>query len=312
MTSMSINTTQKQDTASEASNTNYSELLQLISSQLKSRQSLIWKRVAKVSLPLAICAGIALSLTRLDSAPAWAWAAVGVATLLTFFWALITGFVFKIERVIWVDSFFDKNLINEGNSWAAAKRLFKQGVWLNILVIFRYYLPVTVLFLAVFAALMISNDPQESDLTAFLLMVIIYPIFMFLYSYYVKFRLRYVWFLFVDTFGTPDFSYRNLFKESKILNRAVKSDEFSKLLVTYFGTDVASAAAESIVGIMKGSLPGGNSAAGTVVAQYASEVIAVNRSYAQLVTFYVFYRLGRQAVYGQAQVTNSHLFSTAN
>lgn len=300
----------------------YKEIVGQIGQQLKDRQGLIAKRVAFISLPLIISAtcliyanniGDGLNLSGGSTAVI---AIIGLVTMVfTFPWAIIMGQIFKIERLIWIDSFFDNEKLDNKQSWKMAKKLFFPSVKLDILIFLKYYL------LAILAALglvagyfaLIAADVFEFNVGIFILMIILLPILVMIYSYFVKIRLRYVPFLLIDTFGSESFSTKALLKESKELNKVMKSDEFKKMLVTILGAEVLESAVNTIIGTMSGasSRAGGVAgAAGAASGMYASEVVAVIRSYAQIVVYYIYYRVARQLKYGAAQVKNETLYKS--
>ena len=301
----------------------YSEILGQIGQELKKRQGLIAKRVAVISLPLIISASLLIYAGKIgdrygfSDGTVTAIAIAGFASLLlTFPWALILGQVFKTERIIWIDSFFDEVVLDSKQSWKMAKKLFWPSVWLDILVFLKYYVPVLVLSLGIIAGyfVLIATDVLDFQVGLFVLMLITLPILVMIYSYFVKVRLRYVPFLLVDTYGSDSFSYRALFKDSKELNRVMKSEALKKMLVVVLGAEVAENAVNTVIGVMSGLAHRAGDASGVVGAaagQYASEVVAVNRSYAQQVVFYIYYRLAREVHFGAAQVKNDTLYRTA-
>ncbi len=129
-----------------------------------------------------------------------------------------------------------------------------------------------------------------------------------LLAIYLKIRLRYLTFIFLDTYGTPGFSYNALFKKTREINHATKGDGFKKSLTVALGSDVAEAgvnmAIGGAIGAASSSLPLPGQAAGIV----ASEVTAAYKQYIQETTFYVYYRVGRSMVYGESQFVNNSLY----
>ncbi len=293
----------------------YRDILQNIGEHLKSRQNLILKRSALIAGPLIVTAipliyGEKLELKE-DSAIIY-FGTFFTLAFLAFWWAIILGQIFKIERVIWVDSFFDKIPLNDRESWRLARKLFWPSVLVSIISFFRYYLiPLVTYPVAVLWYIWYWQN-VGGNLFVFLGISVGGLIGVWVYFYLLKIRLRYVHFLLVDTYGTPEFLYSKLFSESKMLNRTMKSSDFRKLFITTIGTDAIGDATNFTIGTIIGSvsrnLGVGGKMVGAAAEMYASEVVDSNKKLAQTVTFYLYYRVARVALGSSEQVLNNTLY----
>lgn len=303
----------------------FKDILQNIGAQLKSRQKLIMKRVAFTSLPLIIPFALLAGISEISDE--WnlsdqtmgiiAAVLIGFIVLFALPWAIITGKIFSIERVIWIDSFFDKIALTDKQSWKMAKGLFWPTVWLNILVFFKYVLPVLLLCGAIIAGylFLVFDKTIEYNVGIFLGGLVAVVVGASFYFYYLNIRLRYLPFLLADTYGNQNFSYGGLFTEMKRLNKATKTKDFVKMLVVTLGTDAVETAVTGLMNAGTNAVASQLGGTGKAVAQaagmYANQVVATNKSYAQTVTFYVYYRVARKLTFGESQSINQALYQRA-
>ena len=125
--------------------------------------------------------------------------------------------IFYIEKIIWSQSFFDKKHLLPNDSWNIAKKLFLPYISLCVVVFLRYaFLPFILfyLFLSQVAApiadtaLVIKDylpwiGTALASLIGVYLVVVLKPI------------LKFLPFIFLDTYGTDGFSYSSVLKEVK-------------------------------------------------------------------------------------------------
>jgi len=311
------------DTPNVKQNTSYKDILSSIGTQLKQRQGLIAIRVAFVSLPLILTAVPLIyfgELTKdIDISNEQKGVLFVILLWLVLFiglpWAVIMGQIFKIERIIWIDSFFDNVPLSNKESWKLAKKLFWPSILTDLIVFLRYYLPAIVLSVGLFGLYVVLTAERVIPFNGWMLvglMVVILAAFT-VYAYFVNVHLRYLLFLLVDNYKTQTFSYRSLFGEMRRLNRTTKAGEFTKMLVTVLGAEAAESAISTVMGMLNGVVASHTSGVGKVATQaaamYANEVVTTNKKYAQTITFYVFYRVARELTYGKAQNINQEFYS---
>ena len=305
--------------------TSYNDILGNIGTQLKERQGLIAKRVAFVSLPLILTAVPLIYFGELAKDVNISSELKGIVffvllSLVLFValpWAVISGQIFKVEQIIWIDSFFDKVPLDSKASWKIAKKLFWPSVWLNIIVFLRYYVPAIVLSICslVLYIVLIAEKVILFGWLTFLALLIGILVAFAIYVYFISIHLRYLMFVLVDSYKTKLFSYRTLFSEMCQLNHATKTSDFTKMLVTLLGIEAAENATKVVLGILNGAVTSKMSNAGKVAGQSASmyynEVVAANKKYAQAISVYILYKTARQLVHGTTQNINHELYSIA-
>lgn len=311
------------DTDTEAKNISYKDILDNIGLHLKERQGLIAKRASFVSLPLILTVVPMIFFGELTKSMGMSAGATGFIFFILLFlvlfvglpWAIIMGQIFKIERIIWIDSFFDKVQLTSKESWKLAKKLFWPSVLVNILVFIRYALPAIILSIGSITFYIMLSTQKVITFNWLVFMAILIGILVALiaYVFFINIHLRYLLFLLVDNYKSKEFSYRSLFKEMHSLNRTTKNSEFTKMLVTLLGMEAAESASNVVIGALSGGatsqMGGVGRAAGQATAMYASEVVATNKKYAQAVTFYIYYRVARELTYGKSQTINHKLYA---
>lgn len=301
----------------------YGEIMKQIMEQLNSRKMLLIGRIILTLAPLLLGI-ILLFVTSIIPRPSEVDALLpfpiilllAVAIFLLFIspmWMFILGHIFKVERIIWIDSFFDKVSLTNKQSWKFAKKLFWPSLWLDLHVFFRYYLVASIVYLGAIAgyiALIVAKSIEFQILFAIIGFIII-SVLLWLYVTYTAVQLRYVRFLFIDLYGTAGFTYGKIFVELKKFNIVLKQDAFRKSLVVTLGSDAVMGVANSLINVgAKGlsSLGSGGQVAGAVVQIVAGQTTEIVNDYAKQVTYYIFYQLVRKNLYGEAQVKNTAVY----
>ncbi len=298
----------------------YAHIIEEIKRQLVHRKRALFKRVALTSSPLIITAVLFGSSVKIqetyqlsDTMHGVSMTIAGVALLVSLIWFMITKRIFRIERAIWIDSFFDQVVLTDKESWRLAMGLFFPNIVVSLLIFARYHLVLILIWISVLVlggfAMGGGGTPDAGIL---ILLIAAVPISFVLLAIYLKIRLRYLTFVFLDTYGTPGFSYNALFKKTREINHATKGDGFKKSLTVALGSDVAEAgvnmAIGGAIGAVSSSLPLPGQAVGQAAGIVASEVTAAYKQYIQETTFYVYYRVGRSMVYGESQFVNNSLY----
>jgi hypothetical protein len=252
---------------------------------------------AQTGLPLWVVIILCVALFSLFISPLW---------IVTF------SRISKIEYVIWVKSYFDKDDDGSTHSWSRALSLFWPSVRLSIGVFMRHYCVFWFIILASFCLLIyaliknyqsIAQDQQPNF--ALILLLIFSPIITiicyYIYSQFVAIKTRYLQIILVNTYKTPTFSYAQVFKAN---DRLVKLDttngkSFNQLLFLSVGVDATVSTAigvsantvatvgASTAGIIGGKTVGG--ATGTLVQMYGAEATILTELLAQTMIFYVYY-----------------------
>lgn len=240
-----------------------------------------------------------------------------VVSLLYYF---ATNFVFSIEKYIWIDSFFDKKNLQPETSWRIAKKLFLPYLRLKCEIFLRYVVPVLII---IFSLLHIYLNPRINLLPSSLLdlfekgtvetvITLFIVVASFTYFFYLRVLLRYVPFVFLDTYGTSRFSYSNIFKEAHALNNIARHTSHMRALYTHLlpngtfehvSTLTPSASdARNYSGIV-GHIFGNFSA--VVGKEYFKHTISLTK----IATLYILYQHARQQLYTEPQEINEYLYT---
>lgn len=305
----------------------YRDIIQQIGQQFKRRGKTMLLRVVWSLLPtLVALALIFLSVpitSSIDDKNIPGLIVVGILGLVIILllsiapaWFIVIAHIFKIERIIWIDSFFDKVPLTDSESWKLAKSLFWPGLRLEIRIFFRYYFLVylvTVGSLIAYVVLAIMHK-LTFDPRLFLIGLAITVGVLWLYTLYISIKLRYIWFIFIDLYGSPGFSHRQIFEQLGQLNTIYQQESFKKLVATSLGIDAAGNAAGSAIGLGTQGLSHLGKAgkeASVFVNFIAAETISVTKDFSKDVAYYIFYRIARTALYGNPQLVNTGLYKNS-
>lgn len=302
----------------------YKQTIEEIGKQLQLRKKLLFKRVLLIIWPILLGVIIGYLLNsiydlELLSVEQETWGII-VATiyiLCSVIYARVVGFIFEIEKQIWIDSFFDQKHIDSDTSWKISKKLFWPGLMYRLKIFCWYYLlPVGSLLIligAVVVSLVVNTDGADDKvgivryamfaLSAFAVGVVFY-------IYFLKIRLRYSWFIFLDTFGGV-YSFGDLMLEMNKLNAISKTETFKKSLVANLGTDSLKGLTNVVVGTLALSiskLGGVGEALGSLTRVYGNELARQTTDLANITAQYLIYKFARKELYSKDQVVNEALY----
>lgn len=228
--------------------------------------------------------------------------------------------LFSFEKVLWIDSYHDKARLGLKGSFRVAKKLFWASFVFRLYLFFRYYFfPLAAFLFLAIVAIIIPGENENYRYNPFLWIagaIFLGPIILYIYFYYLKIKLRYVWFLYLDLYGNQGFFYRNIFSEMRLLNAVGKSEIFQKSLVVSLGADVVQSVVGFSLGAMFHGMMGGSGRAGRVIAgtvsAYANEVTAQASSLAKLAANYILYLYSREQLYGESSIRNEKVYCLRN
>lgn len=301
--------------------TSYGDIIKTISEQISSRKGILISRSLIVAMPLVIA--FILLTSGEDILPNGSseftiqlyYAVTAILVVVGALWTVVMSRIFRVERAIWIDSYFDGVDLTNKQSWKIARRLFWPNVILSLNVFLRYYLWIPILWIVITIGIggLISAGIIEFSVGLYIGIIVAIPVSIVLYSFYVKMRLRYLIFTFLDLYGSPEFSYSTVFKRSVAINKVTKGDAFRKTLVTMFGSEalefLATSAVSTSIRLSTSQMGGAGKVAGEAAGFAASEIAATLRSYAQDVTYYIYYQAGRSALYGVDQrIVNQQVY----
>lgn len=304
----------------------YNETMQEIGRQLSLRRGTMTKRVIFMIWPpmLAVISLVLLNyfykagLLKDD----WQYAnillvAIAAWILFSIFYYYILSFIFDIEKRIWVDSFFDKKNLDPKDSWKIAKRLFWPYLRLQFEAFLRYLLPAIVAFFvfAVYVLTPLSRQRWFMENSVLPVIVMLPSFIMAIYFYYLRVILRYLPFVFLDRYGTDQFSYSGLFKEMRKLKKIEGAKTHTRTLLTHLSADIFTGFS-SVAGAGVQAGLGQFGIVGKVLGvsarmtgeEAAKQVAAIGK----IVTVYMLYQFARQQLYNEPQHINDGLYNILN
>lgn len=290
----------------------YKELFEQIGSHLSARRkALIWRSVMLTSPALFFIALYLLAdwyVPWLESLPRSLaqFIALTVIMLCVAFGAVFR-FIFEIEKRIWVDSYFDGEPLTLGESWGIATKLFVPGIIFQIKIWFHYYaIPTLLFFLS--AGLLIALDDARIGIVGLFVSLVTLSI----YTYYLRVRLRYTWFYFLDNYGVSEMmSVGQVASGINQLNEVMKGEAFKKSLVVMFGTDAVNAVANVAISSVEkgvGSLGSGMAVVGTIAGVVGREISRQVTDYGNIAAQYALYRIARKEITGKEQEVNHFIY----
>lgn len=302
----------------------YKEIFVEIGKQLKLRKSTLAKRILLITWPLLlfIVVNYILNLTYdFESFTTGQWLVYLKFALpyllISAVYSITVRFIFRIEKQIWIDSFFDKRDLKPSESWKISMRLFWPAFYFRIKLWLQFYFIPIVVIIALFALLIRffvpifnSSGGYEVILYTTLISFVVFVIALIAYGYYLKTKLRYTYFIFLDTFGRNN-SYKLMIEEMKKLNSVSKSETFKKSLLLSIGADslngIATLAIESI---SYGLAQFGNTGklVGNLMRVYGEEASRQATELGNISAQYILYRLARKEVYGTEQAINENIY----
>ncbi len=244
--------------------------------------------------------------------------------IIAIIYMVIIGFIFEIEKRIWIDSFFDKKEISGKVSWGLAKKLLWPAIVFRFNIFFKYYFTPLIILLIIIVAvpiLLITNNIDFDSniiLFSYLGTVIASIIAFIVYNYYLRIKLRFSWFVFLDMYKGGKLEINSIYEKMNLLNVTAKSEGFKKALILTIGVDSINAITTQLVVIMTEGLkavsmgiPGlGNAgrALGDLTQAYGQALVKQVTSYAEIVSIYILYRTAHQQTYGKEQEVNEFMY----
>ncbi len=301
----------------------YQEIFQEIGRQLSLRKKILAKRTLLIVWPFLLLIiifyffGQKYNLNPFSS-NGLSFYSVGylVAVVLAVIYSSIIRFIFSIEKRIWIDSFFDKKNLEPAQSWRIARTLFWPAFVLRFKICLSYYLIPTVLFIVIFIigtqAIAVVGIQGNSQLLLIIISILLAALIGFIaYGYYLKTKLRYTWFIFLDKWGA-NYSYPTFLAEMKKLNEVSKSETFKKSLLANVGTDsINSIAKLAIDSISFGLEQLGGQVAADIIRVYGNEASRQATDLANISAQYVLYRFALKEVSGGEQEVNDNVYNLA-
>ena len=172
--------------------------------------------------------------------------------LFSLIWINLQRIFLFIEKIIWIDSFYDKKSLSDKESRKISKKLIKSVVFNYLKLFFNYYIFGYIIYFALVILTFLIMIKWTNNVTAFsfFIFLVFGPLVSWVYFYYIDIKLRYFWFIYLDRFGGEDFSFKKIKKEMLNLNKVAKSEAFKKILVSNFGIASINSISKGIVNLL--------------------------------------------------------------
>jgi hypothetical protein len=282
--------------------------LKVVWSQLGSRKWLIIKRTLMLALP-AVFLLAPVILTGIFLAEKYGTAGYkfpfpfflipiifSVLILLTIIYGVIVGTIFKLEKHIWLDSFFDGKNLTPRESWSMAKHLWFSYFIMNLRIIFKYYFIWLLVFAVVLSGSYFITENKMFGLSpdTFVIFVLSESMTLAIVYLWLRSYLRYFIFVFLDKFGSENFTLSNIITEMKQLNDINKEKSFSTT---------------ALLSISQELLFSGTARHGGVVGNVTKSLGYEFSAVARIAAAYTNYRKARKQLFGVEQHINNNLYS---
>ena len=313
----------------------YKEIITEIGAQIRARKKLLFLRTFMIMWPVLLAFVLGFFATNtyseeylqqvMFSFPNILY--VILTVLVAVIYMVIVGFIFEIEKRIWIDSFFDKKEINPTQSWKLAKKLVWPAIVFRFNIFFKYYFaPLAVLFAIIFSpALLYKNIDAYINQNSILVyggVVLVSIIAFLIYNYYLRIKLRFSWFVFLDMYKGGTLETHAIYERMDLLNVTAKSEGFKKALILTVGVDAIGAITNQLVVIMTEGLrvvplavPGLGEAGGMIggmTRSYGQALVKQVTSYASIVSIYILYRTAHQQIFGKEQEVNEYVYENVD
>lgn len=237
----------------------YKETLEEIGRQLKFRKKLLVKRTITIIWPIAIFFLLVFLFLYLfmrmgmDFLQSWIWGplaiTLGVWLLFAVIYYVTVAWIFSVERLVWVKSFFTKEQLSPEQSWRKAKKLSLPALSFTSKIFLRFYLLPLVGYIGFVIAsvvILLQLKNAENFLLPILIIWIGVGIPVAIYLYYLKVKkLKFIWFIFLD-FHEDKKRFRELLEINNHFNEIKESDVFKRSLTLNLGVDTVRHAIDTI------------------------------------------------------------------
>lgn len=304
----------------------YNKVLDEIVTQLRKRNKDIFKRALLVLWPyiiLFIAIFVFITTNRRAGTEGYFQLLavylifLGFWVLFSFVYSFVIGEIIYLERTIWVDSYFDMKNLDSKKSFFIAKKIFWTALGIKIKLIFQFYfLPIVLYIVAIGIGLYAMSSDQEpigSIATwSFWLVIFVGFVLNWLYFYYLDIKLRYFWFIFLDRYGSENFSYKKIIDETKKLGKANEGEIFKKTFLISLGADSLNQLSKAITNRIidqLAKLGSGAGITGKVLKIYSEEVFHQITSLSKITAKYVFYRHARMKMGHNKHEVNNNIYN---
>lgn len=298
----------------------WNEIFKEIGIQLRLRKSLLAKRVLWITAPAIaffLIAKFAVQRKELqnlsfDTQIEVIYLGTFIIIILAIATIIMTA-ISKVEQVVWLDSYFDGKNLTSQESLKIAKKLYGPWCKLQSKLFWRYYVWIVAvigmlfLLLCLFVLDFIPSIPVNMIITVWLALAIGTGILTVFWVRYLKIKLSYAPFIFLDTYSgqtSPQF-WNDFFLELDTLNEISKGKVFEKNVLMELGADAAVTLLQWISTQMTSGL-------GPTVGVFllAGKEVGIRTIYfAKLTGRYVLYRFAYKTAHSTTHHVNEYIYN---
>lgn len=296
----------------------YKEMLAHAAAQVQQRAGLLSGRVFLITWPFLVLIAlqyVAVSVYAESVSIQIRFSLLSIWAIFSIFYGLIAGTIFHIEKILWVDSYFDGHNLTPQQSWRIARRLLLPTFKLYFVLMLRYFIiPILFIIGGIFLLGPVSNyfSVNGSNMQA-VLGALGVGLFFFLptiYIFILKIKMRFIWFLFLDTYGS-DISWKDFFSEIKKLNSVATRQSVTKTLIAEFGAGTLSGLASVLTSGLRNNIDqavSGGQAIGRVISFYINSVANQMAALGRNAAIYLLYLYARAEIHQNGQEINEALY----
>ncbi len=244
--------------------------------------------------------------------------------------ALLMKLYWYIHRLVWIDLSFDNKIKKDIFEVKITRKLFVTALWFKIKVFFRYEIFSWVL---IFGSLALSPFLMSFfdliGLYAYALHITFVTEIVLLtlsawYTYYVHLnKIRYIWFLFIDSYSEKGVRFFDVVREMNRLNKTSKTTEYMKSVENALGETSVNKIQNKIISLMRDRVSITYSLDSSLDRKLRSNLlysiffydritIGEVYKYTTLISKYLLYKLARQIEYKEEQYINTELYDSLN
>lgn len=226
---------------------------------------------------------------------------------------MLVYYLFYIEKIIWIDSYFDGIDLSSQKSFKIAKKIFWPYLKMDLRISAKYYLlPWIIGLMSVLLAWFLGMRYLGFNKTIIIMAVLFVATLLYTSVYIQTKKYKFAPFIFLDRFGQNK-SYASFIEELERLNNIHGDETFVKALITKIGVGSLAAITGMIASIL--SIGIANSAIQKGVEttiNLSQEFVGQIQEYSEIVAFYILYRYAREQEFGFKQEVNLNLYGLAD
>ena len=283
--------------------------------------------VVPIILPIAV--GLFLNESGINSSvldPGVILMYTGICLLLALIGIFFIRFKCNIQRLVWIDLSFDEKIKNNITKIKIPITVFLSALWFRIKVFLIYELLSWLFICASLASFIVFMEYldkiglyQYSLYVSFSATTVLLC-FSSWYAYYLYwYKIRYIWFLFIDHYSHKGVLFWEIVDEMNKLNKISKTSEYFDNLKEDFGSASVYKIQNTVSSLLRDRVPL-NFYVDSTTKKYTNNlfssiffrdrlIVSEVSRYTTLLTKYLLYKAARKIKYNEEQYANDELYS---